>query len=91
MFDPLVSVFHISFYFVLLTFIPVIILLRVLTLIKVKPKFTTSLLIFFVPFSVAYFYYIPKNIKIRKVYRNIIIAYAVLAFLAFAFAIHVFF
>lgn len=91
MFDPLVAIFHISFYFVLFTFVPVVILLRILTIVKVKPKFVASLIILLAPFSVGYFYCIPKTVKIRKVYRNIIITYAVFAFLAFAFAIHVFF
>lgn len=91
MFDPLTAIFPTSFYFVAFTFIPVTIILKIITLLKTKLPFKTALLILFTPFSISYFYYIPKINKVRSVYRTFIIIYAVFAFLAFAFAIHVFF
>ncbi len=91
MFDFLVGIFPLSFYIIVFTFIPLSLLLKILSVKKLQLSLKPALSVLFIPFSVGFFVIIPPEEKLRRLYRNLLITYAVLAFLVFAFAIHIFF
>lgn len=91
MFDFLVAIFPLSFYIIVFTFIPLSLLLKTLAVKKLQLTLKPALSVLFIPFSVGFFVLVQPKEKLRRLYRNLLIVYAVLAFLVFAFAIHMFF
>lgn len=87
----LLALLQLSFYIVLFTFIPVALLVRILSINQGKNNVKAKVLTIIDITSFAYYYYIPRDNKYRKLYNILLYVYLGLSFFAFAFAMHIYF
>ena len=91
MLDIFVGLLQVSYYIVLFTFIPVMILLRLLITIKEKKPLLERLIITFDFTSMAFYLFGTKDTKLYRLYNILMIIYGVFSALALAFGLHMYF
>ncbi|OQC50078.1 MAG: hypothetical protein BWX57_00523 [Tenericutes bacterium ADurb.Bin024] len=81
---------QLSFYIIVFTFIPVTLLVRVLSIIHGKNDVKVNVLVIIDVFSLSYYYFIPKEHRFRKLYNILLFVYLALSIFAFGFGIHMY-
>ena len=84
------GILQLSYYIIVFTFIPVLLLVRVLSVIPSKNSVKEKILVIIDVFSLSYYYFIPKENKLRKLYNTLLFVYLTFAIFALGFGIHVY-
>ena len=81
MFELMIGVSVISFLIALIGTPLLLLLLRILEVITRKTNIKDALIVILAPFSLGYFYLIPSNGPIKKIYRSLSIFFFVMLLL----------
>lgn len=90
MFDSLVGILQFSFYIIVFTFIPLMLVMRLLSALKLEKALKVRLLVIFDITSVSYYYFLETKDLYRKIYNILMIIYLVFSLLALAFGLHMY-
>ena len=79
MFELMIGIAVISYLIALFATPVVLFILRLMEVVIRRIKVTDALIIMLVPFSIGYFYLVPSNSFLKKLYRALTILFVVLA------------
>ena len=81
MFELMIGLSVISFLIALFATPTVLFLLRLIEVVTRRIKLKDALIIMLAPFSIGYFYLVPSNGLVKKIYRALSVLFMVLTFI----------
>ncbi len=86
MFSYLVAIFEITMVVSFFTFIPTMLIFRILAAINANKNFKRTLIIAFVPFSFGYYYLLNKKQRLKS-YNKIMTFYLIITIIGILFTV----
>ena len=88
MFEVLIGIMVIGLYIAMFGMPIVLLLMRILEVVRRNINIKEALLIVLLPFSIGYFYLLPAESRLKKVYRGVATFFFVLLFIGSLFVLY---